>query len=76
MLLIRIHLSRRPGSLGAVASALGAFGADINLVEIVEKRGEVEVDQFILDLPSSQTIESLVGARDSLDQVQVDRSTC
>lgn len=72
MLLIRVRLPRRPGSLGIVASALGALGADINLVEIVEKREDVELDEFILDLPPSQTVESLVATCDSLDQVQVE----
>ena len=72
MLLIRVQLLNRPGALGAVASALGAIGADINLVEILEKRGDIEVDEFILDLPPSQTVESLVAACDSLDQVHVE----
>ena len=40
-------MPNRPGTLGAVASALGALGADINLVEMVEKRGEIEVEEFI-----------------------------
>jgi hypothetical protein len=71
VLLLRVRLPNRPGALGAVASALGAVGADINLVEIVEKRGAVEVDEFILDLPSGQTVRSLVAACDSLPGVQV-----
>jgi hypothetical protein len=72
VLLMRARLPNRPGALGAVASALGLIGADINLVEIVEKRGDVEVDEFIFELPSSQTVESLVAACDSLDKVQVE----
>ncbi len=38
VLLIPVQMPNRPGALGAVASALGAIGADISLVEIVEKR--------------------------------------
>jgi hypothetical protein len=53
--LMRIALPDRPGSLGSVATAMGGVGADINAVEIVEKRvdGSV-VDDFIVDLPPSQ----------------------
>ena len=65
-------MPNRPGALGAVASALGALGADINLVEIVEKRGELEVEEFILDLPPTQTVEGLVAACDALESVQVE----
>jgi hypothetical protein len=35
VLLMRVALPNRPGSLGAVATALGSIGAQINLVEIV-----------------------------------------
>jgi hypothetical protein len=71
MLLMRVTLPNRPGALGAVASALGRIGADISLVEIVEKRGQVEVDELILDLPPSQTITTLVAACDDLAGVEV-----
>lgn len=71
MLLMRVALPNRPGSLGAVATALGSIGAQINLVEIVEKRHEVEVEEFILELPKSQGVESIVTACDALDGVQV-----
>jgi len=72
VLLLRLLLPNRPGGLGAVASALGAIGADINLVEIVEKRGDTEVEEFILDLPPDQTVRSLVAACDSLPGIQVE----
>jgi hypothetical protein len=71
VLLLRVLLPNRPGALGAVASALGSLDADINLVEIVEKHGDVEVDDFILDLPDPQTVCSLVAACDSLPGVEV-----
>jgi hypothetical protein len=72
VLLMRVTLPNRPGALGAVASALGQIGADISLVEIVEKRGQVEVDELILDLPPSQTVTTLVAACDnSLAGVEV-----
>jgi hypothetical protein len=65
-------MPNRPGTLGAVASALGGLGADINLIEIVEKRGEVDAVEFILELPPTQTVGTLVAACDRLDSVQVE----
>jgi len=38
---------------------MGRIGADISLAEIVEKRGDVEVDEFILDLPGRNTRRSV-----------------
>lgn len=72
MLLMRVALPNRPGSLGAVATALGSIGAQINLVEIVEKRHDVEIDEFILELPKSQSVASIVETCDALTGVQVD----
>lgn len=71
MLLMRVNLPSRPGALGAVASALGRIGVDINLVEIVEKRGQVEVDELIVDLPAEETVTTLVAACDLLAGVEV-----
>lgn len=68
---MRVVLPARPGALGAVASALGGIGADINLVEIVERRPGSEVDELILDLPATQTVEALVEVCDVLDGVEV-----
>ncbi len=67
---MRVALPARPGSLGAVATALGSIGAQINLVEIVEKDG-IEIDEFVLELPESQDVESIVTACDALEGVQV-----
>lgn len=70
--LMRVSLPDRPGSLGAVASALGTVGADINAVEIVEKNGVVVIDDFIVDLPNGQLPETLVTACEVLDGVRVE----
>ena len=68
---MRITLPDRPGSLGAVASAMGQVGGDINAVEIVEKGHGVVVDDFIVDLPPSQLPETIVSACQALDGVHV-----
>ncbi|KHL17849.1 UNVERIFIED_CONTAM: amino acid-binding protein, partial [Mumia flava] len=50
--LLRIELPDVPGSLGAVASALGEAGADIHAIEIVEHRSDGKaVDDVLLELP-------------------------
>ncbi len=69
---MRVALPDRPGSLGAVATALGTVGADINAVEIVEKNGEVVIDDFIVDLPNGQLPETMVSACEVLDGVRVE----
>jgi hypothetical protein len=71
--LMRITLPDRPGSLGSVATAMGGVGADINAVEIVEKRAEGSVvDDFIVDLPPNQLPETLVTACQHLPGVRVE----
>jgi hypothetical protein len=71
--LMRITLPDRPGSLGSVATAMGGVGADINAVEIVEKKPDGSViDDFIVDLPPNQLPETLVTACQNLFGVRVE----
>jgi hypothetical protein len=70
--LMRVTLPDRPGSLGAVATAMGGVEADINAVEIVEKGAGIVVDDFIVDLPPNQLPETLVTACQSLPGVRVE----
>ncbi len=69
---MRIALPDRPGSLGAVATAMGKVGGDINAVEIVEKGDGIVVDDFIVDLPPNQMPETIVTACQSLEGVKVE----
>ena len=62
MYLLRVVLPDRPGSLGSVASALGAAQADINAVEIVEKGDGFVIDDFMLSLPAGHRPDTLVTA--------------
>lgn len=72
MLLLRIKLPDRPGTLGGVASALGAVGADISSIQIVEKNADGSViDDFMMTLPSGAMAEDLVSACDQIDNVEV-----
>jgi hypothetical protein len=70
--LMRVRLPDRPGSLGAVATALGGVGGDINAVEIVEKGDGFVVDDFIVDLPPGKMPETIVTACHNLDGVRVE----
>jgi hypothetical protein len=70
--LMRVSLPDRPGSLGAVATAMGKVGGDINAVEIVEKGDGIVVDDFIVDLPPNQMPETIVTACQSLEGVKVE----
>jgi hypothetical protein len=69
--LMRVVLPDRPGSLGAVATAMGAVAADINAVEIVEKYEGYAIDDFMLELPAGAAPDSLITACTSVPGVEV-----
>ena len=75
--LLRVELPDVPGSLGAVASALGTTGADIHAIEIVEHRparpggDATAVDDVLLELPAHVLPDTLVSACQKLDGVRV-----
>ena len=71
MYLLRAILPDRPGSLGAVATALGAAQADIASVEIVEKAAGLVIDDFVVDLPEGVAPDVLVSACATLEDVEV-----
>lgn len=68
---MRVLLPDRPGTLGAVATAMGTVLADINAVEIVEKYEGVAVDDFVIELPSGVAPDGLVTACTSVPGVEV-----
>lgn len=71
--LLRVVLPDRPGSLGAVATALGSAGADIAGVEVVEQRGDgTVIDDFLVDLPPEGLPDALITACQRLDGVVVE----
>ena len=70
--LLRISLPDVPGSLGAVATALGSAGADIEAIEIVERRPDgIVVDDVLLQLPPSVMPDALITACHLIDGVEV-----
>jgi hypothetical protein len=72
MLLLRVELPNVPGSLGRLASAIGAAGGDIESIEIVEKRGDgTDVDDVLLDMVDGTMPDSVVSACNAVDGVRV-----
>jgi len=70
--LLRVELPDVPGSLGALATALGTAEADIEAIEIVEHRADgTAVDDVLLNLPHDVLPEALVTACHRLDGVRV-----
>jgi hypothetical protein len=69
--LLRLALPDRPGSLGAVATAMGTVGADINAVEIVEKYEGYAVDDFMVEVPTGVLADSLVSVCTAVEGVEV-----
>jgi hypothetical protein len=71
--LLRLVLPDRPGSLGAVATALGAEGADIETLDVVE-RGPYDsaVDDLVVSLPGERMAEVLITACQSVPDVRVE----
>jgi hypothetical protein len=70
--LLRVELPDVPGSLGALATALGSAGADIEAIEIVERRSDGRVvDDVLLELPPQVMPDALVTACHQLEGVEV-----
>jgi hypothetical protein len=70
--LLRVVLPDRPGTLGALASALGAEGADILSVDVVERGAGSAVDDLVVDMPSSRPPDVLITAAEAVHGVVVE----
>jgi len=69
---LRVVLPDVPGSLGAVASALGRVGADILAMDIVERSLDCAVDDIVVDLPSGKQPDMLITAAETVPGVRVE----
>jgi hypothetical protein len=70
--LIRVQLPDIPGTLGAVATALGEIGADILSVDVVERGSGVAIDDLVVELPKGRLPDVLITAAESIAGVEVD----
>ena len=70
--LLRLVVPDRPGTLGAVATALGAAGIDIVSVDVLERGNGVAVDDIVVELPADRVADSLITAATAVPGVQVE----
>ncbi|HEY3531323.1 MAG TPA: amino acid-binding protein [Nocardioides sp.] len=72
MLLLRVELPNVPGSLGRLATAIGAAGGDIEAIEIVEKGLDgTDVDDVLLEVVEGAMPDSVVSACNAVEGVRV-----
>ncbi|HET6167718.1 MAG TPA: ACT domain-containing protein [Marmoricola sp.] len=71
--LLRVELRDVPGSLGRLASAIGAAGANIDAIEIVGRDGSagVAIDDVFINPDAEVMPDSIVSACNALDGVKV-----
>ncbi|MEE2057679.1 ACT domain-containing protein [Rhodococcus artemisiae] len=70
--LLRVQLPDRPGSLGALALALGSVGADILSLDVVDRGAGFAIDDLVVDVEPGKLPDTLITAAEALDGVTVD----
>lgn len=72
-LVVRVWLPDRPGALGLVASRIGAIGADIVGVDVLERSEHVAVDEFAVIISSMDLVKLLVREIEEVDGASVEQ---
>src|SRR6476469_3842027 len=72
-LVVRVWLPDRPGALGLVASRIGAIGADIVGVDVLERSEHVAVDEFAVTVGSVDLVKLLVREIEEVDGASVEQ---
>src|SRR3954471_22028194 len=72
-LVVRVWLPDRPGALGLVASRIGAIGADIVGVDVLERSEHVAVDEFSVVISSMDLVKLLVREIEEVDGASVEQ---
>jgi hypothetical protein len=70
--LVRVWLPDRPGALGQVASRIGAVRGDIVGIDVLERSGDVAVDEFAVNLSKSELVPVLVREIEEVDGASVE----
>src|SRR3954452_20293938 len=71
-LVVRVWLPDRPGALGPVASRLGAVHGDVTAIDILERGGGRVIDELVVALPESVSVELLAKEVGAVDGVAVE----
>lgn len=71
-MLVRVWLPDRPGALGLVASRIGAMRGDIVGIDVVERSGDVAVDEFAVVLPDLDLLTLLIREVEEVDEASVE----
>ena len=71
-LLVRVWLPDRPGTLGAVASRIGAVGGDVHEIEVVVRGAGRAVDELVVTVPARCPLDLLAREIDEIDGVDVE----
>ncbi len=72
-LVVRVWLPDRPGALGLVASRIGAIGADIVGVDVLERSEHVAVDEFSVVITNMELVKLLVREIEEVDGASVEQ---
>ena len=67
---LKISLPDQPGSLGAIASAMGAAGCDIRSLSVLEAKDGIGYDDFLVAVPGTDPTD-LVTVLSSMGGVTV-----
>lgn len=71
-LVVRVWIPDRPGALGLVASRIGALGADIVGLDVLERTEAAAVDEFAIVLPRGDLEVLLVREIEQVDGASVE----
>ncbi|MET0143497.1 MAG: hypothetical protein ABW328_01735 [Ilumatobacteraceae bacterium] len=72
-LVVRVWLPDRPGALGQVASRIGAVHGDVTAIDILERGGGRVVDELVVSLPESASVDLLAKEIGAVDGVAVEQ---
>jgi hypothetical protein len=71
-MVVRVWLPDRPGALGQVASRIGAVHGDVTAIDILERGGGRVVDELVVALPESVSVDLLAREVGAVDGVAVE----